>query len=203
MKKGFTLVELSIVLVVIGILMGMAIKGRSMVEAAQVKKDMAKIQNISTAIGQFYSKYGMLPGKKNNGKYTDKSIYDDLINEGTLNKDSFEFASFKNKIHFAGCTSITAGAKSTWTIANITPKNNICVVFNDTNHADNENLVSVDNTKIKSIQACYVEMSLDDGNIYAGNGKVRTGSANNTEDFSTCTKLKKSTNTPEYLYRIY
>lgn len=200
MKKGFTLVELSIVLVVIGILMGMAIKGRSLVEAAQVRKDISKIQNISTAVGQFYSKYGVLPGKRTNGTYTDKSIYDDLINEGVLNKDNFEFGSFKNKIHFSGCTSIAAGVNSRWVVATITPKNNICAVFNNNSHTDTA--VTQADMQIKPIQICYIETSVDDGNLYGGNGRTADG-ITNAADFTRCSKLKSDTTTPEYLYRIY
>lgn len=73
--KGFTLVELAIVLIVIGLLLGMAFKARNMVDAARVKSDISKITKISTAFNTYFSKFDTLPGIKPDGSITSKSIY--------------------------------------------------------------------------------------------------------------------------------
>lgn len=54
-KKGVTLVELAIVLVVIGLLMGMAFKGKTLADYAKIKADINKINKIATALNVYYS----------------------------------------------------------------------------------------------------------------------------------------------------
>ncbi len=50
MKKGFTIVELAIVLVVIGIILAMAVKGKALVETARYKAEINKIRKLEAAV---------------------------------------------------------------------------------------------------------------------------------------------------------
>ncbi|WP_068668898.1 type II secretion system protein [Thermosulfurimonas dismutans] len=59
---GFTLVELAIVLVIIGLLLGMALKGRQLIKSAREDAFYNKLQKISAAINIFYERYNRLPG---------------------------------------------------------------------------------------------------------------------------------------------
>lgn len=59
---GFTLVELSIVLVVIGLTIGGIIVGKDMIEAASIRKIGSELQFISVSINTFRVKYDCLPG---------------------------------------------------------------------------------------------------------------------------------------------
>lgn len=61
-RKGFTLIELSIVLVIIGLLVGGVLAGQTLIAAAQVRKEISKLNSISTAINTFRVKYDALPG---------------------------------------------------------------------------------------------------------------------------------------------
>ena len=45
-QAGFTLVEIAIVLVIIGLLLGGVLKGQEMIQNAKVKKDVYKRQGI-------------------------------------------------------------------------------------------------------------------------------------------------------------
>lgn len=60
--NGFTLIELSIVLVIIGLIVGGILAGRELIAQAQVRKDIALIQSIITAVHTFKLKYNQLPG---------------------------------------------------------------------------------------------------------------------------------------------
>jgi len=60
--KGFTLVEIAIVLVIIGLLLGGVIKGRSLIEDAKVSSAITLAQDISVAVNAFKQQYHMLPG---------------------------------------------------------------------------------------------------------------------------------------------
>lgn len=61
-ESGFTLVELSIVLVIIGLIIGGILKGQELIGNAEIKNVMARAQSIQTAVVGFSDKYGGLPG---------------------------------------------------------------------------------------------------------------------------------------------
>ena len=61
-NKGFSLLEISIALSIIGILMGFAIKGRGIIEMARVKSVISQIENYQSMIQIFVEKYGGYPG---------------------------------------------------------------------------------------------------------------------------------------------
>lgn len=61
-QAGFTLVELAIVLVVIGLILGMAFKGKDLIDSAKVKNLAAQYNKVVAASNTFYEKYGFYPG---------------------------------------------------------------------------------------------------------------------------------------------
>jgi len=60
--QGFTLIELSIVLVIIGLIVGGILTGRDLIAASQVRATISQIEGYNTAANTFYGKYGFLPG---------------------------------------------------------------------------------------------------------------------------------------------
>ena len=62
MKKGFTLIELSIVLVVIGLLTAGVLIGQSLVDSAKVGRVIRDIQQYTIAANNFKSTYKQWPG---------------------------------------------------------------------------------------------------------------------------------------------
>lgn len=62
MKKGFTLVELSIVLVIIGLLISGLLVGQSMIRTSSVQAQIKQIQQIDIAVANFHTMYNGLPG---------------------------------------------------------------------------------------------------------------------------------------------
>lgn len=65
MRKGFTLVELSIVLVIIGLLIGGILVAQSMITATKVSKQVALILQYEIAINNFRTTYKAYPGDSN------------------------------------------------------------------------------------------------------------------------------------------
>jgi prepilin-type N-terminal cleavage/methylation domain-containing protein len=61
-RGGFTLIELSIVLVIIGFIVGGVLVGQTLIEAAAVRAQITQIEKFNTATNTFYGKYGYLPG---------------------------------------------------------------------------------------------------------------------------------------------
>jgi len=62
MRRGFTLVELAIVLVIIGIILGAILKGQEMIFNAKVKRLQNQFKEIMAAIYSYYDRYGYYPG---------------------------------------------------------------------------------------------------------------------------------------------
>lgn len=60
--KGFTLIELSIVLVIIGLIVGGILTGQDLINAAAIRAQITQIERYNTAVRTFQSKYGGLPG---------------------------------------------------------------------------------------------------------------------------------------------
>lgn len=60
--SGFTLVELSIVLVIIGLITGGVLVGRDLIRAAELGSITKESSIYSTAVNAFYNKYNALPG---------------------------------------------------------------------------------------------------------------------------------------------
>lgn len=59
---GFTLIELSIVLVIIGLLVGGIMVGNDLMNASKVRAQISQIEKYNTAIHSFRLKFGYLPG---------------------------------------------------------------------------------------------------------------------------------------------
>jgi prepilin-type N-terminal cleavage/methylation domain-containing protein len=66
LSPGFTLVELSVVLVIIGLLIGAILLGRDMIRAAELRKVVSQFQQFQTAVNMFYDQYRGLPGDLKN-----------------------------------------------------------------------------------------------------------------------------------------
>lgn len=81
--KGFTLIELAIVLVIIGIILGAVLKGQDLIENAKVKKIINFPNKWEVAIWTFYDKKGYFPGDTDTTK-------DGLINSFTALKTDLD-----------------------------------------------------------------------------------------------------------------
>ena len=61
-QSGFTLVEIAIVLVIIGLLLGGILKGQELINSAKVKALITDMRNIQTQIYGYQDKFRQLPG---------------------------------------------------------------------------------------------------------------------------------------------
>lgn len=61
-KSGFTLIELSIVLVIIALVIGGVVVGKELLEATKIRTTLAQLDQFKTAVSTFKMKYGSLPG---------------------------------------------------------------------------------------------------------------------------------------------
>ena len=61
-QSGFTLVEIAIVLVIIGLILGGVLKGQSLIDNAKYKNFVKQVDSIRAAVLTFQDQYGALPG---------------------------------------------------------------------------------------------------------------------------------------------
>lgn len=61
-QSGFTLVEISIVLVIIGLLLGGVLKGQEIINNAKIKNAVNEFNGVTAAIYSYRDRYGALPG---------------------------------------------------------------------------------------------------------------------------------------------
>jgi prepilin-type N-terminal cleavage/methylation domain-containing protein len=65
-QSGFTLVEIAIVLVIIGLLLGGILKGQEMITQAKIKNVVSDFNGISSALYAYQDRYRQLPGDDSN-----------------------------------------------------------------------------------------------------------------------------------------
>ncbi len=61
-QRGFTLVELAIVLVIIGLVLAAVLKGQELIVSARLKSTISAVDEVRSASQTFRDKYGGLPG---------------------------------------------------------------------------------------------------------------------------------------------
>ena len=78
-QKGFTLVEIAIVLVIIGLLLGGVLKGQELIENAKVKSLAQELDNATAAYYAFNDRTATFPDTSD-----DDAFWFDLKNEGFI-----------------------------------------------------------------------------------------------------------------------
>ena len=61
-QSGFTLIEIAIVLVIIGLLLGGVLKGQELINSAKVKNLATDFKNVPVFVYGYQDKYKALPG---------------------------------------------------------------------------------------------------------------------------------------------
>ena len=65
-QSGFTLVEIAIVLVIIGLLLGGVLKGQEMIENSKVKNAVNDMNGVSAAYNSYIDRFRRIPGDDGN-----------------------------------------------------------------------------------------------------------------------------------------
>lgn len=81
-QKGFSLVEIAIVMVIVGLLLGGALKGREMINSARIKRALGDVAAISAAIFSYQDRYRALPGDDRRARL---SLNNSAVSDGNGN----------------------------------------------------------------------------------------------------------------------
>ena len=87
---GFSLVELSVVLVIIGLLVGGVMVGRNLIKSAELKTVITEKMKFETAIKQFRSQYYSLPGDMADATYYWGEVGDTVVTDSCASGDAGE-----------------------------------------------------------------------------------------------------------------
>lgn len=102
--KGFTLIELSIVLVIIGLVVGGVFVGRDLIKAAEIRSTISELEKMNTAMITFRVKYNGLPGDLDANKAAQFGLASRSGADGHGDGDG----------QLEGCSSASSGMNSTF-----------------------------------------------------------------------------------------
>jgi prepilin-type N-terminal cleavage/methylation domain-containing protein len=135
-QAGFTLTELSLVLLVIALLFGVVLKAQAMIQNAQVGRDIKTLQSFQAAYYLYRDRHGALPGEDPDKPGRFKTV---LSSDAALEEGFFYDLKQSGLIYSAQpLPSIGAAYKATWggsSGANyglIAGQNQVCITQIDT-----------------------------------------------------------------------
>ena len=113
-KKGFSLIELSIVLIIIGLLVAGITGGASLIKSAELRAVMSDIRNYQTAINAYYTARGELPGTNGSSEMDFGNsclAWAQMVNEGIVDASltSFTKDTTTNQYTCTTISSVSAG----------------------------------------------------------------------------------------------
>jgi prepilin-type N-terminal cleavage/methylation domain-containing protein len=195
MKKGFTLVEMSIVMVVIGLILGMALKGKSLLDSATIRNEVNKLSLMQSAVTTLLTtsssdgSLNELP-KDNTTKGYNFIENNFLVNKGLLSAKDISYDDAQHEIAYCSYPAGNSGAFIP-ELGHDDANNSMLCVFTPGNWPYKFH--------------CVAETTLDDQNVLLGKGRSTNGTdalvggvtgANPNYD---CNKSAKNTDNYTYI----
>ena len=198
-QKGFTLVELSIVLVIIGLIVSSVLVGQDLIRSAELRSTIGQYESFNAAIATFRGKYGGTPGDfagQTELGFVGDGNGDGVLESDTANEHDGEYVYFWNHLGSTGSALIsgsydgTASGVTTTDINSFTPTATIgqnwgVYAVNGINHfvlgatLSNSGNNYTTTEVLSSIDARNIDEKVDDSRPYRG--IVQARGASNTD----------------------
>lgn len=190
-SNGFTLVELAIVLIIIGILLGAILKGQELVDNAKVKRAISDMNSIFVAYNGYIDRYQRKPGDDGplaaltgrGGSWASVTVAGnsngnlDATAANTFANGAVETSSFWQHVKAAGFLPGVVSATGAAALPN-NGFNGLVGVFNNTTALTGAAPgVNVCLSQVPGKAAAAIDMQLDDGDPAGGSIRSTTGTA--------------------------
>ena len=191
-NKGFSLIELSIVLIIIGLLVAGITGGASLIKSAELRAVMSEIRNYQTAVNAYYTAAGKLPGGLDSDQlnFTETGVaWKDIFDEGITDEEPTTVTGSATSLTSNyGMTSKIKG--SYYVLGYNTPMDmNVILIASGTETPANLTAGTPANASIPSKDAKFLDEKMDNGSQTTG--KVRSFAATSTTcDYDSATTSK-------------
>lgn len=208
-QQGFTLVELSIVIVIIGLIIGGTLAGQDLIKGAEIRATISQVEQYNTAANTFKIRYNGVPGDyRNNANLlagitagNGNGYLEDADNDATVNDLDGEIVNFWQHIGAAslgfqgdGATGAAAVVGDTFPELRIRPGGGVSVY-----HVDGLNYyqLGVDDSaashtftptlSLSPEEAYQIDAKMDDGKPITGFVQAKGAGAPNQDPSDTDT----------------
>ena len=194
-QSGFTLVEIAIVLVIIGLLLGGVLKGQAMIDSARVKSLVNDMKGVQTMVNAYQDRYKVLPGDDSTAATRFPALAPDPVasngnGDGLIAGGKFDNAAVETKFFWqhvrranlaAGSAAIPSTVAATYLPSN--PYGGVIGFGSTVNITGLPGSMSVCANNTTGTNAVLIDTAIDDGIGNSGAFRVRanlvTGVATN------------------------
>jgi prepilin-type N-terminal cleavage/methylation domain-containing protein len=185
-KSGFTLIELAIVLVIIGLLLGAILKGQEMIKNAKIKRIKSDIDSIVAATYSYQDRYNYLPGDDPTDRSGAPPVGLNAANCGGGNgnglfSDTTEETCFWQELAGAGFISGDPTQHDVNEIAKKSPYGTIYIVRYGTHGNERGNYIET--YYLPNDVIYYLDTKYDDGVYNTGNIQSNNAYTSNTNSY--------------------
>jgi prepilin-type N-terminal cleavage/methylation domain-containing protein len=184
-QNGFTLIEIAIVLVIIGLLLGGVLKGQELITGARVRNLIQQQDGVKAAYFGFLDRYRALPGDFNGAKAAIKDVDVEGNGNGKIESGTSEHI---NAWHHLAKSGFINGSYKSGTAQNddTNPKNPyggfLTLVFDkvygDGKQSERHNLKTGPNVPVEIVSE--IDRKTDDGLPYSGSFQFSNTSTTTT-----------------------
>ncbi|MDR2104785.1 MAG: prepilin-type N-terminal cleavage/methylation domain-containing protein [Deferribacteraceae bacterium] len=211
MKKGFSLVEVAIVLLCLGLLAVIVFRGGILIHSSEVRSEIGKMNKNATAISLYYSEINAIPGYDNvSSPSTDNATLGLLDIQDLLDQQYVTAFDLESKF-----------SKNRWTYYHGIVPDTTVAAYTDINHPSDYPYristsarvigLSIEDVEIRFL--CSFEQIVDDHNFVNGNGRYFHGHVptkntpidfrNTPGLFERCYKIKQDGAVEQYIRYAY
>lgn len=188
-QSGFTLIEIAIVLVIIGLLLGGILKGQELITQGRIRNVANDFQSVTAAINLYQDRYRALPGDdpgaNTRWSTTTSGSGDGLIGTGTAGSPAYnsgqstdESRLFWQHLRLAG---LVGGPTDSGDIGTANPFNALSGITGVQNGALGISGIVICSSNLPAKIAQAIDIQFDDGKAATGNVRAILGTTAGTD----------------------